>query len=61
MSTSVEFSEHFPLPLNAAGLGPENDPARVVTTVCWTCEPVQQWPCEIARENPFYALMEPPD
>lgn len=47
-ATAVEFSEHFPLPLNAAGMGPETDLTKIVTTVCWSCEPVREWPCEAA-------------
>lgn len=41
----ADLDGHCPMPLNAAGQGPELDPARVVETVCWcwrgrTCDVV---------------------
>ena len=40
-----EVPEHFPMPINAAGQGPEMDEALVVRTICWSCIPFEDWPC----------------
>jgi hypothetical protein len=44
-----EIPEHFPMPINVEGNGPETDPEFVVRTICWGCLPAQDWPCEHAR------------
>jgi hypothetical protein len=31
----ADLDGHVPMPLNAAGQGPECDPDRVVVTICW--------------------------
>lgn len=43
-----EIPQHCPMPLNAAGEGPELDPDLVVDTICWCGE--DAWPCP--RETP---------
>jgi hypothetical protein len=48
MSTPMhDIPEHFPLPVNAAGQGPEVDDALVVRVVCWTCRD-ETWPCNVS-------------
>ena len=42
-----DIPEHFPLPVNAAGQGPEVDDALVVRVVCWTCRD-ETWPCNVS-------------
>lgn len=41
----IEMPEHLPMPINAAGQGPETDPALVVDEICWSCQPAESWPC----------------
>lgn len=41
--------EHFPMPIHAGGEGPEMNEALVVRTICWSCPPEEDWPCEAYR------------
>lgn len=46
MSTPMfELPEHFPMPINSEGQGPEMDSDKVVRTICWGCLPAEDWPC----------------
>lgn len=47
----ADISEHCPMPINAAGQGPELDKSRVVRTICWSCRPEQDWPCAASTED----------
>lgn len=37
--------EHFPMPINRDGEGPEPDPDAVTDVICSWCQPVEVWPC----------------
>lgn len=50
MSTPMyDLPRHFPMPINAAGQGPEMDESRVVRTICWSCIPAEDWPCKASQ------------
>jgi hypothetical protein len=54
VSTPIyDVPEHFPMPINAAGQGPEMDESLVVRTICWGCLPAEDWPCEAKRSEPL--------
>lgn len=44
-SPMYDLPEHFPMPINANGQGPETDESKVVRTICWSCIPEEDWPC----------------
>ena len=51
MSTPMyDTPTHFPMPINSEGEGPETDASKVVRTVCWSCIPAEDWPCEASRK-----------
>lgn len=47
----IEVPDHFPMPINAEGQGPETDPEKVVSVICWSCIPEQVWPCDKAESE----------
>ena len=50
MSTPMyDVPVHFLMPINDYGGGPELDPKKVVRTICWSCMPEEDWPCEAYR------------
>lgn len=50
MSTPMyDVPIHFPMPINEYGGGPEMDRWKVVRTICWSCMPEEDWPCEAVR------------
>jgi hypothetical protein len=46
-----DIPEHFPMPINSDGEGPEMDHMKVVRTICWSCLPDEEWPCEAAEQG----------
>lgn len=52
MSTPMfDIPEHFPIPINSEGQGPEMDSEKVVSTICWSCLPAEAWPCEAEERS----------